>query len=45
MALKEYKKGDGENCRNRYRSCIIEYEKLLEEEKPRMAGQERNQNR
>ena len=41
----EYKKGNSENCRSRYRSCIIEYEKLLEEKKSRMAGQERNQKR
>jgi hypothetical protein len=45
MALKEYKKGDDERCRSRYCSCIMEYEKLLEEKKSRMAGQKRNQNR
>jgi len=31
MALKWYKMGDGENCRSGYCSCIMEYEKLLEE--------------
>jgi len=45
MALKKYKKGDDEKCRSRYWSCIMEYEKLLEEKKSRIAGQERNQNR
>jgi len=24
-AMKEYKKGDGKNCRSGYRSCIMEY--------------------
>jgi len=45
MALKEYKRGGGENCRSGYCSCIMEYEKLLEEKMSRMARKERNQNR
>jgi hypothetical protein len=44
-AMQEYKKEDDERCRSGNCSCIMEYEKLLEEKKSRMAGQERNPNK